>query len=139
MGAEQNFKNLDQLKQLATSGKAQQAADQMKAQAEKLKVQMQNVANQLKSGNGSLQDYQKILALSQKAKDVSNNQSVAPIIYVDFEVPVQNQDTMIIKKDFDAKQINPRLADVITYGYYKIRLQNKANPKPSTPATPPKK
>ncbi len=139
MGAEQNFKSLDQLKELATSGQAQSAAEQMKAQAEKLKAQMQNVASQLKSGNGSLQDYQKILALSQKAKDVSNNQSVAPIIYVDFEIPIKNNDPEIINKKFDARQINPRLQDVITYGYYTIHLENKANPKPKTPPAPPKK
>lgn len=139
MGSEQNFKSLDQLKQLASSGQAQTAADQMKAQAEKLKAQMQNVASQLKSGKASLQDYQKILELSQKAKDVSNNQSVAPIIYIDFEIPVQNKDREIINKKFDARQINPRLQDVIIYGYYTIHLENKANPQPKTPATPPKK
>lgn len=139
MGAEQNFKNLDQMKELATSGKAQKASDQMQAQAEKLKAQMENVASQLKSGKASLQDYQKILTLSQKAKDLSNDASIAPMIYIDFEIPVQNHDKEIINKKFDARQINPKLDDVIIYGYYTIHLENNANPKPKTPAKLPKK
>src|SRR5258708_34718569 len=58
MAAEENFKSIDQMKELANSGQAQQASDQMQAQAEKLKAQMTNVAAELKAGTNSLQNYQ---------------------------------------------------------------------------------
>jgi hypothetical protein len=42
-----------------------------------------------------------------------NDQNLAPIIYIDFLLQVQNNNFILFKKIFDAKEINPEIASVI--------------------------
>lgn len=115
-------------KEIAESGEGEEAATQLKTQALQIKTQMEALKQQMSSSSGganNLASYQKILELFNNARDLTSNMPMAKMLYVDFSLPVQNNNPVMVNKKFNAKEINPSLSDEIIYGYYTIHIERR--------------
>ncbi len=128
-GTDNIFRDVNKMKELAESGKAQQGAEKMKAEGEKIAVQMKALQQQMGNGRGApnLANMQKIQDLAAKAMSIGTNENVAPILYIDFPLEIKNNTATLQDKRYDAKQINPMEASVIIYGYYTVKVEFKNN------------
>jgi hypothetical protein len=119
------FQDVNKMQQLAESGAAQQQAEIAKDQAEKLVAQMK--AMQQKMGNqrspSQIGNYQQMMNTFAKTQQSFNNQNLSPILYIDFPLQIQNNITTLFKKRFDAKEVNPRVAEAVIYGYYTVDIE----------------
>ena len=122
-GMDQFFENVEEKKKLADDGEAGHAADQMKQQAEQLKAQMETLKSQM-SGPLSRESYEKIMEKFNQARSLSGSGAVAKMLWLDFVLPVKNNDPVLVDKKFDAKDINPQESSVIVYGYYTVHIEN---------------
>ena len=68
-------------------------------------------------------NYQKMLNMSNQIKQLTSNTNVAPLIYIDFPLQIQNNNYILFKKRFDAKEINPEISDVIEHGYFTVDIE----------------
>jgi hypothetical protein len=76
-----------------------------------------------------MEDYQKMMALLKKTKSSApSNDVIAKMLFLDFEIPVQDNNQVLVDKTFEAAKINPGLSGAIIYANYKIHIENKANP-----------
>ncbi|HEY4784784.1 MAG TPA: hypothetical protein VIH57_01990 [Bacteroidales bacterium] len=125
--SDQYFRNIEEMKKLAQSGKAKEQAGNMKEEAEKLKAQMEELNRKMQASNDKMAYYQQIMELAQKMKNLSGNANLAPILYIDFELPVHNNSPELVNNRFDARQINLEISKALVYGYYTIIIENKAN------------
>jgi len=122
-GMDQFFESVEEKKKLADDGEAQRASDQMKQQAEQLKAQMETLKSQL-SGPLSRENYEKIMEKFNQARSLSGSGVVAKMLWLDFLLPVKNNDPVLVDKKFDAKDINPQESSVVIYGYYTVHIEN---------------
>jgi hypothetical protein len=126
MGMDHFFQDEEKMQELEESGEAQQGAEEMLKKGEELKAKMQALAAQM--GNGKNKDnmskYMELQKMVAQSQDIGNSSKVNPILYLSFQLPVENSDILVNKK-FDAKEINPKEAEVIVYGYYTIRIEYK--------------
>ncbi len=122
-GLEQFFENVQEKKKLADDGEAQRAADQMKQQAEQLKAQMETLKSQM-TGPLSKDSYEKIMEKFNQARSLSGLGAVAKMLWLDFVLPVKNNDPVLVDKKYDAKEINPQESPAIVYGYYTVHIEN---------------
>ncbi len=93
--------------------------------------EMKRLASKMKSDTGTkkLEDYQKIMAMSRKsASSAADNGVVAKMLFLDFEIPVQNNSPVLIDQTYEGAKINPKFSSVIVYANLKIHLENKVNP-----------
>jgi len=136
----QFFQDENARKQLAESGKAQAAADKFQADNEQTIAQMKALQEKMQSDTGkkTLADYQQIMQMVNKIQASSVATVMAEMMWVDFELPVQNGGQILVDKKFDAKEINPQMAHALEHAYYTIHIENKGNPSKKTNA-PPKK
>jgi len=130
ISGEQFFQDFKKQKQLAESGQAQQAAANYQAQNEDMVAKMKAMAEQMKSDTGkkTFQDYQKIMDMFNKLKQSSNNGVLATLMFLDFELPVENKSQVLVDKKFDGTQINPQIAQAVIYANFTIHIENKSNP-----------
>ena len=121
------FQDLDKMKELAQSGAAKQHADIVKEQSEKIVAQMKTLAKQMNGSHGASQvaNYQKILNMSNQIKQLASNGNIAPMIYIDFPLQIQNNSSTLFNKRFDAKELNPEIASVIEHGYFTVDIKYK--------------
>jgi hypothetical protein len=132
ISGEQFFEDVKRQKELAESGQAQQAAANYQAQNEDMIAKMKAMAEQMKSDTGkrTFQDYQKIMDMANKVRQSANNGVLAKIMYLDFELPVENGKQILVDKKFDGKKINPEIAEAVIYAFFNIHIENKGNPAP---------
>lgn len=141
LGMEQYFEDVNSKKKFADDGEAKKAKDDLRSQAEKLRVQMEALKAQMaagKSGGSPGASYEKMMEFKQQAMSRVAAPVLAKMVYLNFLLPVQNNDPMLVKAEFDAKKINPQEAKAVIYGYYRINIENDANGKPQ-PKPQPKK
>jgi len=141
VGMEQYFEDINSKKKFADDGEAKKAKDDLKSQADKLRVQMEALKAQMaagKPGGSPGASYEKMMEFKQQAISKVAAPVIAKMVYLNFLLPVQNNDPALVKAEFDAKKINPQEARVIVYGYYRINIENDANGKPQ-PKPQPKK
>jgi hypothetical protein len=121
------FQDINKIKELAESGKAQQQAAVAKEQAEKLIAQMKGLQQQMGNRRDASQiaNFQKMQNLATQTRQLFSNQNIAPISYIDFPLQIQNNTPTLFNKKFDAKEIDPKLANIIVYGYYTIDIEYK--------------
>ncbi len=119
------FQDISKMKQLALSGEAQQHADMAKEQAEKLAAQMKKLSQEIgnKRDPASIAKYQELINKVNSSQQLFNDQSLAPMIYIDFPLQVQNNNYILFKKRFDAKEINPEISSVIEHGYFTVDIE----------------
>jgi hypothetical protein len=128
VGMEQYFEDMMAKKKLADNGEANQAAEEMKRQGEELKKQMDALKNQMTGPQGGA-NYEKIMELANRSRQLATSPVIGKILWLDFLLPVQNNDAVLVNKKYDAKELNPRLSAVIVYGYYTIHIENKGDGK----------
>jgi len=129
LGMEQYFEDVNSKKKFADDGEAKKAKDDLRSQAEKLRVQMEALKAQMaagKSGGSPGAGYEKMMEFKQQAMSRVATPVLAKMVYLNFLLPVQNNDSVLVKAEFDAKKINPQEAKVIIYGYYRINIKNEA-------------
>jgi len=131
-GTEQYFEDINAKKKLADDGEAKRGADEMKDQAEKLKAQMEALKSQM-TGPQAGANYEKMMEMVNKARSLSTTAAVGKILYLDFLLPVRNNDAVLVDKRYDAKDLNPSLSPVLVYGYYTVHIENTGNGKAKTP------
>lgn len=126
-GLEHLFQDAEKMQELAESGQAQEGAEEMKKRAEELKAKMLSLASQISNGKNKndLYKYMELQKEMTKAQDVGNSDKVSPILYIAFQLSTQNNNNTLVEKRYDAKEINPREADVIVYGYYTVKIEYK--------------
>jgi hypothetical protein len=122
------FQSVAEQKRLVTDGEARKAADQMKQQAQQLVAQMQALKTQMGGAQGAA-NYEKMMEMAQKARSLPTAPVAGKLLYIDFTLPVQNNNAVLVDKRFDAKEINPGESAVIVYGYYTIHIENDGNAK----------
>lgn len=124
-GLDEYFRDFNKMKELAQSGAVKSQAEKMKVQAEKLAQQMKSMQGKMGSIHDPSQigNYQKIMEMVNQTREMTNNQNLAPVMYIDFPLQIQNNNTILVKKRFDAKEINPKMAEVIVYGYYTVDIE----------------
>lgn len=124
---EHYFQDINKMKQVAQSGEAQQQANILKEQAEKMATQMKALAGQMngKRDASQIANYQKMSDMMNQAREMTNNIKIAPITYIDFPLQIQNNTTVLVHKRYDAKEINPSMADKIVYGYFTVDVEYK--------------
>jgi hypothetical protein len=127
-GVDEFFQSLADRKRLADDGEAKKAAAQMKQQAQQLVAQMQTLKTQMGSHQGAA-NYEKMMELAQKARSLSTAPAAGKMMYVDFILPAQNNNAVLVDKRWDAKEINPTESAVIVYGYYTIHIENAGKSK----------
>lgn len=129
-GLDHLFQDVEKMKELAQSGAAQQQANIAKDQAEKLAAQMKKLAAEIgnKRDPASIAKYQEFINKMHSGQQLFNNQNLAPILYIDFPLQIQNNSATLFKKRFDAKEVNPLVASTgaIVYGYYTVDIEYKA-------------
>jgi hypothetical protein len=131
---EEYFADFQRRQELAKSGQADKEADEFKKKNEEMVEEMKKLAAQMKTDTGTkrLADYQKIMAMSKKAgSSVADNGVVAKLLYLDFEIPVKNNDRELVNTTFEGAKINPRFSNVIVYANYKILIENETVHQPS--------
>jgi hypothetical protein len=130
ISGEQFFSDVKRQKQLVNSGDAQKAANNYQSQNEQMIAQMKQMAKQMKSDTGrkTFQDYQKIMEMFNKVKQSSNNGILAKILFMDFELPVENGKQVLVDKKFDGKKINPEASGAVIYAFFNIHIENDGNP-----------
>jgi hypothetical protein len=127
-GMEHFFEDEEARKKLAVDGEAQKAAGDMKQQAEQLKKQMEQLKSQM-TGPQAGANYEKMMELFNSTHKPGTAAVTGKILWLFFLMPVQNNSNVLVDKRFDAKEINPREAPVIQYGYYTIHIENDGNGK----------
>jgi hypothetical protein len=133
-GQEQYFESIADRKQLSGSGAAKQQTNDLVQKALELKAQMDAMkqANALQApghAGSATANMEKIQELKAQAMGLTSNVTVAKMAYLDFVLQVKNFDSILVKQDFNAKDINPKEAKVIIYGKYTIDIENKENGK----------
>jgi hypothetical protein len=140
-GMEEFFKRIDEEKEESQSGDAVQLVKQFEQKERELQAQMkaiqdaQAAATAAKANGQSSQE--KILELSDQSKSLSTNPGLAKVLYLDFLLPVQNNNSILTDKKYFAKEINPDNTSAVIYGTYTIHIENNANGK-TKPLQPPK-
>jgi hypothetical protein len=128
---EQFFESMEEKKKLEESGEAQKQSDEMQQKAEQLRAKMealQKDASLQNSGQGgNPNNMEKIQELREQMEALSTNSALGMMLYIDFLLPVQNNDMTLVKHVYDAKEINPEEAPAIMIGNYSIQIQNKQN------------
>lgn len=130
-GTDNVFRDVNKMKGLATSGKAKQGAEQMKAEGEKIIAQMKSIQAQMGNGRNAsnLASMQKIQDIVNKAHGLGTTENVAPMLYIDFPLQIQNNNKVLVAHEgnnrFDAKKINPGEANTIVYGYFTVKVEYK--------------
>lgn len=133
-GLESFFEDVMAKKRLAEDGEARQAAGDLKQQEEELKRQAEALRAQMNGGQGAV-NYEKMKELLEKARGITTNAVVGKLMYVDFLLPVQNNNPVLVDKVYDAKEVNPKLAEAIVYGRYTVHIENNGNGKTKKTAT----
>jgi hypothetical protein len=127
---EQFFESIEDKKKM--EGEAQKQSDEMQQKGEEIRAKieaLQQDANMQKSGQNGNQpnNMEKIQELREQMEALSTNSALGMMLYVDFLLPVQNNDQTLVKHVYDAKDINPEEAPAIMIGNYTIRIENKQN------------
>ena len=125
------FADQTRQKQLQESGQANEQMAVFKKQNEETIAEIKSLDAQVKNetGNKKMEDYQKMLALLKKTESSApSNGVIAKMLFLDFEIPVQDNNQVLVDKTFEAAKINPGLSGAIIYANYKIHIENKANP-----------
>ncbi len=125
------FADQTRQKQLQESGQANEQMAVFKKQNEETVAEMKSLAAQIKNetGDKKMEDYQKMMALLKKTESSApSNGVIAKMLFLDFEIPVQDNSQVLVDKTFEAAKINPKLSGAIIYANYKIHIENKANP-----------
>jgi hypothetical protein len=133
-GQEQYFESIAEKKQLAGSGEAKKQTDDLVQKALQLRAQMDAMkqANALQApghAGSATANMEKIKELKDQAMGLTSNATVAKMAYLDFVLQVKNFDTVLVKQVFDAREINPKQANVIIYGKYTVDIENRENGK----------
>jgi len=132
-GQEQYFESIADKKKLQESGEADKQADELKQRALKLRAQMEAMkqagAFQNAGTAGGQSAMEKVQEMRQQMTDMLANPTLAKMLFIDFLLPVQNNQPKLVEKTFDAREINPKEASVIIYGHYTILIENDANGK----------
>lgn len=125
-GLDHFFQDVNKMQEEAQSGQAEAEAGDMKMKAEELRTKMEALKSQMGNGKNkdNLEKYIELQKIASQGQDLGSNNKVSPILSIGFQLPVENGDVMVNKK-FDAKEINPRNAEAIVYGYYTIRIEYK--------------
>jgi hypothetical protein len=118
------FQNLNEMKSLVQSGQAQQQNASNQAQGQQLIAQMKALQAQMGNGRDSaaLVKFNEIQDLRNQLVNLSNNKNVSPILFVVFPLNTQNNAKQMVNQSFDAKEVNPREAEFIIHGTYKIQI-----------------
>ena len=106
----------------ANAGPDREQLEAMKAQAEAMK-------KQFASGGGGGMNFPDMAANIKKMMDLGNtlmNTQVADVGRLVIPVTVQNKSKTLINQRIDAKAVNsnPKIQELITYGYLTIQLKN---------------
>lgn len=130
MGMDHFFQDASKMQQEAKSGQAKTEAEDMKRNAEEMKAKMEALASQMGNGKSKtdLNKYIELQKMATQMQDKSNNKTISPIFSIGFQLPVDNNDTIVNKK-FDAKEVNPREAETVVYGYYTVKVIYKPDNK----------
>lgn len=121
------FRDKNKMQEMAKSGKAQEGASQMEAEGKKLVEQMKALQQQMGNGRNpaNLAVMKKMQDLATKGMNLGETAGVAPALYIDFPLEIQNNGTTLQDKRYDATKINPSEASAIVYGYYTVRVVYK--------------
>jgi hypothetical protein len=133
-GQEQYFESIAEKGQLAGSGEAKKQVNDLVEKAKQLKEQMDAMkhAGELQApgqAGSASNNMEKIQELKAQAMGLTSNATIAKMAYLDFVLQVKNFDTVLVKQDFNAKEINPKEAKVIIYGKYTVDIENRENGK----------
>ncbi len=127
---EEYFADYQTRKEYAKSGKAKEESDAFQKKNEEMVDEMKKLASRMKSDTGAkrMEDYQKIMAMSKKtASSAADNGVLAKMLFIDFEIPVQDNSSVLVDQTFEGAKINPKFSQVIVYANFKIHLENKSN------------
>ncbi|OQY95825.1 MAG: hypothetical protein B6D37_05035 [Sphingobacteriales bacterium UTBCD1] len=135
-GTDGVFRDIKKMKEMVNSGEAKKGAEEMKAQGEKLIAQMKSLQQQMGNGHNAtnLAAIQKMQDLASKSMSLGETTGLAPALYIDFPLQIQNNNIVLVAHDekdkrFDAKKINPKEAPAIVYGYYSVKVIYKPDNK----------
>ena len=141
IGMEQYFEDISAKKKFVDNGEAKKAKDDLRSQAEQLRVQMEALKAQMTAGKPGASpgaNYEKMMEFKQQALSKVAAPVIAKLVFLNFLIPVRNNDPVLVHAEFDAKKINPQEQKVIIYGYYRIDIENDANGKPQQKPQPKK-
>jgi len=133
-GMDQFFQDLNAKKKLVDNGSAQQSEEEMKQQAEQIKQQMETLKQQMASSNANV-SYEKIMEMKNRVQSMNTSATVGKMLFVDFLLPVKNNDPVLVDGKFNAKDINSKESEIIIYGTYSVHVENDGNGKPKPPRT----
>lgn len=124
-GLDHFFVDLALMQQLAESGALLKQTEAIQAQTLKLENQIKDMQANMRNSQGSSrsEDYQKMNDMITQLRQLTANQTMGPVMYMYFPLQIQNNNTVLFNKRFDAKDINPGLADVVVYGYYTVDIE----------------
>jgi hypothetical protein len=114
------------MKELASSGKAQQQMNTNVSQIQDKLAQMQSLGAQIGThDSASLSKMNQIRDMNNQVRSMNNSPNLAPIFYIDFILKPNNKDNRLVNMIFDAKEINSgtRLQEIIMHGEYKVLIE----------------
>lgn len=123
-GTDGIFRNINKMEEMVKSGAAERQAEIMKQKGQQIADQMKALQKQMGNGKGAtnMAAIQKMQDLATQGMSLGTDESLAPVLYIDFPLEIKNKTTTLHDKRFDAKEINPIEAEVIVYGYYTVKV-----------------
>jgi len=134
-GMEQFFEDINAKKKMVDDGEAQKAQNDLRSQAEKLKARMEALRAQMGAAHSGAQagaNYEKMMELKDKMISQLSMPTASKLLYLDFLLPVKNNEPVLVHNVYDAKKINPQEQEAVIYGYYTIHIENDGNGKPKS-------
>ena len=116
MGVDRMFMDIDDLQSEAQQLKAPPAMDEAALK------EIQKISNDIQKNGVTADKMKRIQELTQKSVQLAQEFSL-PLSNFKFVVNMKNKNPVLFDHRFDAKQINPALANDIVYGYFKIKLE----------------
>lgn len=116
MGVDRMFMDIDDLQNEAQQMKAPPAVD------EAAMKEIQKIAKDMQKNGVTADKMKRIQELTEKSMQPLQ-EATLPLSNFKFVVSLKNKNEILLDNSFDAKQINPRFADEIVYGYFKIKLE----------------
>ena len=88
--------------------------------------EIERLAADIQKNGATAAKMKKIQDLTQKSMQQAQETSL-PLSNFKFAVSFQNKNAVLIDQTYDAKKINPQLAEEIVYGYFKIKLEDASH------------
>jgi hypothetical protein len=129
------FEDVSAQKKAVDDGKAREDLEKYKESQKEQIAQLKALAEKMKTDAPSqkMADYQEMQVKIQHIKSSANAGAIPIMLFLDFPLPVQNNQETLVHTIFDAKKINPKNEPIVNHGFYTIDIVNLAGSKTITP------